>query len=74
MSVLPGFEDLKPKRLISAGKHIAVGDDGKAVEVELYVGPGGGISARPITPAGIDQDGKRESVPVEQRWAGVDQV
>ena len=71
------FPDMQPRRVVgvnstSGNAYVKDGDD--IIELEMYVGPNGGAQFRRPQPAPIDQQGKREPVPVANRWAGCDQV
>jgi len=75
MSVMPGFEDLRPKAVISidatSGAIVCLGVDGKFHNLQLYVSPQGAIAAQHVAPAPIDQQGPREPV---ERHVGIDQL
>jgi hypothetical protein len=74
VAVLPGFEDLHPKRVIGFNPFDTtvecVGTDGKLLTMGLYVGSSGALMARPLVEVPIDQ--LVEATPIPHR--GVDQV
>lgn len=76
MSVMPGFEDLRPKAVTSldtqTGEIVCLGTDGKFHRLQLYVTAQGAIGAQHVAPTPIDQHGPRE--PAQRRHAGVDQL
>jgi hypothetical protein len=74
MAVLPGFEDLHPKRVIGFNPFDTtvecVGGDGKLMVMGLYVGSSGALMARPLEAMPIDQLATSTAIP----HRGVDQV
>jgi hypothetical protein len=78
--VLPGHEDLKPRRIYgftAEGKLLVDDGNNGAKEYDMTVSPSGNVQAHPPKPVPIDQeiDGVPVQTPVAQRWAraGLDQ-
>ncbi len=74
MTLLPGHEDLKPRKVANLVLFVEEGD--KIKRYQVFIGPGGGLSAAPFKQedAPIDQLTPREKTPVAHRWAGTDQA
>jgi len=74
MPVLPGFEDLKPKRVIGINPFDStvecVGTDGKLSTLGLYIGSSGMLMARALEGAVVDQLAASTAI----RHYGVDQA
>lgn len=77
MSVMAGFEDLRPKAVTSldtqTGEIMCLGVDGMFHRLQLYVTAQGAIGAQHVAPPPIDQEGPREPA-AQRRHAGVDQL
>lgn len=75
MSVLPGFEDLKPRDVVAFNGDgtvtLIVGD--KIERMQLCVNPTGTLGARKIEIQQPDQMQERKPIPVALRWASTDQ-
>ena len=75
MSVLPGFEDLKPRDVVAFNGDgtvlLVVGDEVK--KMQLCINPTGTLSAHSIEVKEPDQVTERPKVPVALRWANTDQ-
>lgn len=68
MTVLDGFEDLQPKRILGPGGKVAV--EGVKNEMEVFVGPGGVVFLRHPEPVPIDQTGEKQVRTMAEKWAG----
>jgi hypothetical protein len=75
MSVLPGFEDLKPKDILVFNANgtvmVKVGD--KIELMQMQIAPTGCFTARPIEKPQRDQPQQRRTMSREQRLAMTDQ-
>ena len=75
MSVLKGFEDLKPHDVVAFngdGTLLIVVKD-EVQRLQLCVNPTGTLSAHPIEHKQPDQLQERKKVPAALRWAQTDQ-
>lgn len=74
MGVQPGFEDLKPKRVIDINLIDStvecLGEDGKFTRMGLYVSSTGMLMARPLPALSVDQLATGQTF----RHHGVDQL
>jgi len=61
-----------PRKVI--GGTVMVEGPEKPVMMQMFIAPSGRVYAEPVTPAPIDQLGGRDSVPVQNRHQGVDQI
>jgi hypothetical protein len=75
VSVLPGFDDLKPKDVLvfNANGTILVSINGKVEIMQMQVAPTGCLTARPIEKQDRDQPQQRRVISREQRLAMTDQ-
>jgi hypothetical protein len=75
MSVLPGFDDLKPKDVLvwNANGTVMVEIGGKIELMQVQISPTGCFTARPIEKQERDQPQQRRVLSREQRLAMTDQ-
>jgi hypothetical protein len=75
MSVLPGFEDLKPKDVLvfNANGTVMVKIEDRIEIMQLQIAPTGCFTARPIEKPERDQPPQRRVMSREQRLAMTDQ-
>ena len=81
MSTMPGHEDLKPREVLGIDNKglllLDFGEEGVR-RYKLYVGPSGGLLARPhveeVLDNTADQQGERQRTTLAQRLAGIDQA
>lgn len=77
MNVIPGHEDMKPKKIVGInvdGTALIDGGDAGILKYQMFVSPGGSISAKPIEKAKIDQQTQRERPTLADRMRGIDQL
>lgn len=77
MSVNPElFENLRPRKIIDGEFYIEGSESNnyKPIKMQMFVSPSGGVFARPVALAPIDQSGEIAKTPVGARHQGVDQV
>ena len=70
------FGNLHPRRVIEGEIWVEGSNSNghKPIKMELFVGPSGGLFARPVAPVPIDQQGAKEVTPVNRRHQGCDQL
>lgn len=69
--VMPGHEDLQPRRVaFTSDGHAVVGEGEGRMVYEVYMMPNGSFVGRPVQPVPIDQLAQRSFT----RWQGVDQL
>jgi hypothetical protein len=75
MSVLPGFDDLKPKDVLvfNANGTVMVEIEGSIELMQMQIAPTGCFTARPIERDKRDQPQQRRVMSREQRLAMTDQ-
>ena len=62
MNVIPGHEDMKPKKIVGInvdGTALIDGGDAGILKYQMFVSPGGSISAKPIEKAPIEWSASR---------------
>jgi len=83
MSVLPGREDMKPRKVLgftAEGQALIAAPNGTdVIKYDMFIGPSGTAHFKAAVepePTGVDQDIKDKppaSKPVAERWRGIDQ-
>lgn len=75
MSILPGFEDLKPRDILAFNGDgtVTVVVGSKVERLQMCVNATGTLSAHKIEVKGPDQTQERKPTPVALRWAATDQ-